>query len=90
MPIVNFKAAEVDVGSRSFFVCVGQGTNDVREFGIFTCDLHEIAKYLKNLGVQTVAMEPTGFYWKQFFVMLQDYGLEVILVNANKLRIRLY
>ena len=30
MPIVNLKAAGVDVGSRSFFVCVGQGVSDVR------------------------------------------------------------
>ena len=86
MPIINLKAAGVDVGSRSFFVCVGQGANDVREFGIFTCDLHEIAKYLKNLGVQTVAMESTGFYWKQLFVLLQDYGFEVILVNARHIK----
>jgi len=86
MPIVNLKAAGVDVGSRSYFVCVGQGANDVREFGIFTCDLHEIALYLRNLGVQTVAMESTGFYWKQLFVLLQDYGLEVILVNARHIK----
>jgi hypothetical protein len=43
MPVVNPKAAGVDVGSRSFFVCVGQGPEDVREFGVFTCDLHNIA-----------------------------------------------
>jgi len=86
MPIVNLKAAGVDVGSRSYFVCVGQGANDVREFGVFTCDLHEIATYLKNLGFQTVAMESTGFYWKQLFVLLQDYGLEVILVNARHIK----
>jgi len=86
MPIINFKAAGVDVGSRSFFVCVGQEANDVREFGIFTCDLHEVAKYLKDLGMQTVAMESTGFYWKQLFVLLQDYGFEVILVNARHIK----
>ena len=86
MPIVNLKAAGVDVGSRSFFVCVGQGANDVREFGIFTCDLHEIALFLKNLGIETVAMESTGFYWKQLFVLLQDYGFEVILVNARHIK----
>lgn len=67
------------------FLCVGQGANNVREFGIFTFDLHEIAKYLKNLGVQTVAMESTGFYWKQLFVLLQDYGFEVILINVSQI-----
>jgi transposase len=86
MPVVNPKAAGVDVGSRSFFVCVGQGPGDVREFGIFTCDLHDIAKYLKDLGYITIAMESTGFYWKQLFVLLQDYGFEVILVNARHIK----
>lgn len=86
MPMVNLKAAGIDVGSRSFFVCVGQGANDVREFGIFTCDIHEIAKYLKNLGIETVAMESTGFYWKPLFVLLQDYGFEAILVNARHIK----
>lgn len=86
MPVVNPKAAGVDVGSRSFFVCVGQGSEDVREYGVFTCDLHDIAKYLKDLGYITVAMESTGFYWKQLFVLLQDYGFEVILVNARHIK----
>jgi len=86
MPVVNPKAAGVDVGSRSFFVCVGQRPGDVREFGIFTCDLHDIAKYLKELGYITVAMESTGFYWKSLFVLLQDYGFEVILVNARHIK----
>lgn len=86
MPIVNLKAAGIDVGSRSFFVCVGQGANDVREFGVFTCDLHEIAMFLKYLSIETVAMESTGFYWKQLFVLLQDYGFEVLLVNARHIK----
>lgn len=86
MPVVNLKAAGIDVGSRSFFVCVGQGPSDVREFGVFTCDLHQIANYLKDLGYETVAMESTGFYWKQLFVLLQDYGLDVILVNARHIK----
>jgi len=86
LPVINPKAAGIDVGSRSFFVCVGQGVNDVREFGVFTCDLHEIARYLTELNYNSVAMESTGFYWKQLFVLLQDYGLEVILVNARHLK----
>ena len=86
MPVVNPKAVGIDVGSRSFFVCVGQGPTDVQEFGIFTCDLHDIAKFLKSLDCTTVAMESTGFYWKQLFILLQDYGFEVILVNARHIK----
>ena len=86
MPVVNPKAAGIDVGSRSFFVCVGQGPKDVQEFGIFTCDLHDIARHLLSLGYTTVAMESTGFYWKQLFVLLQDYKFEVVLVNARHIK----
>ena len=31
-------------------------------------------------------MESTGFYWKPLFVLLQDYGFEVILVNARHIK----
>ena len=31
-------------------------------------------------------MESTGFYWKQLFVLLQDYGFETILVNARHIK----
>lgn len=86
MPVINPKAAGIDVGSRSFFVCVGQGPADVKEYGVFTCDLHQIATDLSENGMQTIAMESTGFYWKQLFVLLQDYGFEVILVNARHLK----
>jgi transposase len=86
MPVVNTKAVGIDVGSRSFFVCVGQGPLDVKEYGVFTCDLHQIATDLIALDYKTVAMESTGFYWKQLFVLLQDYGLDVILINARHLK----
>jgi len=84
MPIVNPHAAGIDIGSRSHFICVGQ--DNVREFDVFTSDLHEIARHLQFHKVETVAMESTGFYWQSLFLLLQDYGFEVILVNARHLK----
>jgi len=84
VPVVNPHAAGIDIGSTSHYVCVAQ--NNVKEFPVFTADLHEIAKHLLAHGVKTVALESTGFYWKPLFVMLQDYGLEVFLVNARHLK----
>lgn len=81
--IVNPHAAGVDVGSKSHWVAIGLSDDEVREFGVFTEDLHELCNWLKSEGIQTVAMESTGFYWKQLFVMLQSYGMEVYLVNAS-------
>ncbi len=40
----------------------------VRRFGRFTEDLEAIAAWLKECGVETVAMESTGVYWIPLFV----------------------
>ena len=80
--MVNPQAAGIDVGSRSHWVCAGSGKEQTKEYEVFTEDLHEMAKWLKSLGIQTIAMESTGFYWKSLFLLLQDYGFEVILVHA--------
>lgn len=84
MPAVNPHAAGIDLGSKSHFVCVAQ--DNVKEFGVFTTDLHLIAHHLQNYQVQTVAIESTGFYWRPLYLMLLDYGFEVILVNARHLK----
>lgn len=84
MPVINPNAAGIDMGSRSHFVCVSQ--DNVKEFGVFTTDLHSIAKHLQNHGKETVALESTGFYWRPLYLLLLDYGFEVILVNARHLK----
>ncbi|AEE48123.1 IS110 family transposase [Haliscomenobacter hydrossis] len=81
--IVHPQAAGIDVGSRFHWVSVGQEAGESKQFGVFTKDLHALCQWLVSLGIRTVAMESTGFYWKQLFVMLQSYGMEVYLVNAS-------
>jgi len=83
LPVINPNAVGIDVGSKSHFVAIGQGADDVKEFGVYTEDLHEIAKHIISHGKTTVAMESTGTYWQMLFLILQDYGLEVILVNGR-------
>lgn len=36
--IVNAHACGIDIGSRSHFVAIGQGKDDVKEFGVYTED----------------------------------------------------
>ena len=81
--IVHPQAAGIDVGSRSHWVSIGDQENQSREFSAFTEDLHELCRWLKSEDIQTVAMESTGFYWKQLFLMLQSYDIECYLVNAS-------
>ncbi len=52
MPIVNLAAAGIDVGSRSHFVAIGQNKDDVKEFGVYTEDLHALCKHLVETGLQ--------------------------------------
>lgn len=82
--LANPQAAGIDVGSRSHWVCCGEGKEKTRQFGVFTSCLHEMAQWLESNGVKTVAMESTGFYWKPLFLVLQAYGFEVLLVNATQ------
>ena len=83
MPVVHLHAAGIDVGSRSHFVAIGQAKEDVREFGVYTADLHQLCQHLVEAGITTVALESTGSYWQPLFVLLQQYTLNPILVNGK-------
>jgi len=83
MEIVNPQAAGVDVGSRSHWVAVGQKEKDVREFGVFNHDLFEMADWLKEKKVRTIAMESTGTYWQNLYAVLIAKGFHVILCNGK-------
>ena len=83
MEIVNPYAAGIDIGSRSHFVAVGQGSDDVREFGVYNDDLKAIAAWLKEENIKTVAMESTGTYWQSLYAVLQNEGFQVILCNGK-------
>jgi hypothetical protein len=83
MPVVNLHAAGIDVGSRSHFVAVGQNKEDVKEYGVYTADLHRLCQDLVNAGITATALESTGSYWQPLFVLLQQYNLNPILVNGK-------
>lgn len=84
--LVNPRAAGIDVGKKEYWVAVGQAKDQYRKFGTFTKDLHELAKWLQSHEIETVAMESTGVYWKNLFLVLQSYGFKVSLVNAKHVK----
>lgn len=85
---INTHAAGIDIGSRSHFVAVPEGTCEqvVREFSSFTDELHLMADWLVACGVTTVAMESTGVYWIPVFEFLESRGIDVKLVNARHVK----
>ena len=86
--VLHPNAAAVDVSSKDHVVAVppDRDKQPVRTFGCFTCDLIEIAHWLKTCKIDTVAMESTGIYWRQLFVVLQEHGFEVYLVNSRHVK----
>jgi len=85
---INLHAAGIDIGSRSHFVAVPEGSCDkpVQEFESFTDDLQRMADWLISCGVTTVVMESTGIYWIPPFEILESKGLVVKLVNARHVK----
>jgi len=85
---VNLFAAGIDIGSTSHYVSVPAELDDepVREFPCFTGDLNRMADWLVKVGIKTVAMESTGVYWIPAFEILEERGLEVLLVNARHVK----
>jgi transposase len=83
MEVVNPQAAGVDIGSRSHWVAVGQREQDIREFGVFNQDLFEMAEWLNENRVKTIAMESTGTYWQTLYAILISKGFHVILCNGK-------
>lgn len=88
LPMLHSDAAGIDIGAEEIFVAVpaDRATNSVRSFGTFTRDLHQLADWLQQCGVTTVAMESTGVYWIPLYQILEQRGFEVCLVNAHSLK----
>jgi hypothetical protein len=58
----------------------------VKSFDAMTCDLEGIVEWLKHCGIDTVAMESTGIYWKALFRLLIAHEFEVYLVNTKEVK----
>jgi transposase len=80
---VNPHAAGIDIGSTFHVVAIGQLPHQIRQFGVYTEDLEELAQWLLKSQITTVAMESTGTYWKSLFQTLCKHGLEICLTSGK-------
>lgn len=85
LPIINARAAGIDIGSRIQVAAVPPELSDepVQTFQSFTADIERMADWLVSVGITTVAMESTGVYWIPVYEILEDHGLTVLLANAR-------
>lgn len=88
LELLNLNAAGLDIGAAEIYVCVpdDRDPSPVRKFGTYTVDLHSLADWLADCGIEMVAMESTGIYWIPVFEILEMRGFAVSLVNARHLK----
>src|ERR1700675_1001048 len=86
LEVVHPDAAGIDIGNESHYVAVPptRDREPVRRFGCTTAELKEMAAWLKQCGMRTVAMQSTGVYWIAVYDILEEAGFEVYLVNARE------
>jgi len=86
--LINPNAAGIDIGATMHYVAVPADCteNPVRCFGTHTADLHELADWLKECGVTSVAMESTGSYWIALYQVLERAGFTVLLCNSRHVK----
>jgi transposase len=88
LTVINHRAAGIDVSDTEMMIAYPINSEQlvVQSFGCFTCELHLIAKTFQHHGITSIAMESTGVYWVTLFLLLQEYGFEVYLVNAKHVK----
>src|SRR5437667_7291046 len=86
LEVVHPDAAGVDIGNESHYVAVpaSRASQPVRRFGCTTAELKDMATWLKQCGILTVALQSTGVFWIPVYDILEEADLEVYLVNARE------
>jgi transposase len=90
MDVVKVRCCGIDVHKASLCACIsikdgGQVQKEKRRFDTTTGQLRELAAWLREWKVTSVAMEATGVYWKPVWNALEE-EFEVLLVNPQHLK----
>lgn len=85
---IHEDAAGVDAGSEFHFVAVPEqkGSPSVRKFSTNTRGLYELADWIVERGVTSVAVEATGVYCVPLLEVLDARGIEVVLAKPSSLK----
>jgi transposase len=90
--LVIERAAAIDVAKAAGKVCVRQPGKSGRRFSRVwdlparSGAITELAEQLVELGIEKVTVESTSDYWRIWYYLLEDHGLDVQLVNARDVK----
>lgn len=85
---INHNAAGIDAGAEFHYVAVPEdrASPSVRTFRTTTAGLYELADWLVEVGIDTVAVEATGVYCMPLLEVLEARGLRVLLAKPSSLK----
>ncbi len=91
MEVINPACAGLDVHKKIVVACAlvpgsnGQWLQMIRTFSTMTSDLLALGDWLHSLGVQVIAMESTGEFWKPVYNLLEGH-FRLLVVNARHIK----
>jgi transposase len=90
MEVLYPRCCGLDVHKSSITACIllaqsGKPQKQIRRFGCTTCELRELVGWLEGFGVEHVAMESTGVYWKPVWNILEGH-FQILLANAQHIK----
>ncbi len=86
---VHRNCCGLDVHKKMIAACLiredaeGNSFSEKRLFGTMTRELHTLAQWLCAAQATAVAMEATGVYWMPVWNVLEQYGLQLLLINPE-------
>jgi len=87
MEVVYERCCGLDVHKKSITAhLITPEGRETRTFGTMTDDLLELGDWLIAAGCTHVAMESTGVYWKPIYNLLEETGIEPMVVNAQHIK----
>src|SRR5215813_2161848 len=87
MQVVHERCSGLDDHKKTVVACVlTTERREVRTFGTMTRELLRLADWLGEERVTHLAMESTGVYWKPVYNLLEDQGIELMVVNAQHIK----
>jgi len=91
MHVIHERCAALDVHKKTVVTTImitqadGHVQESTRPFSTMTGDLLVLDDWLSSYGIEVIAMESTGVFWRPLFNLLEE-GRQVILVNAQHMK----
>jgi hypothetical protein len=84
MHIVYKRCCGLDIHKDSITACLllidddGEYRVEKRQFGTMTRDLRDLGTWLHQQGVERIAMEATGIYWRPVWNVLEPLDIDML------------